>query len=276
MSKNLRYYKNLIDESFIGNIVIKKEFTFFLKEKLYLKDSDVYIDDNERNLSPSEEDLILDFINKKQNNFPLDYILNSTKFYENEFYVDQRVLIPRPETEILVDYINNYEFIDKARILDIGTGSGCIGISIALSNPQLNVYGSDYSLNALKVAGINKEELNSDNFYLINADWLSCFRENFFDIIVSNPPYICEKDNHLKNLIHEPREALISSDSGLCDIKKIIRQATNILKKNGILIVEHGFNQSIEVRKIFEENNFSDISLLKDFQNHPRVTLGVF
>ena len=82
--------------------------------------------------------------------------------------------------------------------------------------------------------------------------------------------------NNLKNLIHEPREALISSDSGLCDIKKITRQATNILKKNGILIVEHGFNQSIEVRKIFEENNFSDISLLKDFQNHPRVTLGVF
>ena len=111
---------------------------------------------------------------------------------------------------------------------------------------------------------------------MINADWLSCFRENFFDIIVSNPPYICEEDNHLKNLIHEPREALISSDSGLCDIKKITRQATNILKKNGILIVEHGFNQSIEVRKIFEENNFSDISLLKDFQNHPRVTLGVF
>ena len=78
MSKNLRYYKNLIDESFIGNIVIKKEFTFFLKEKLYLKDSDVYIDDKERNLSPSEEDLILDFINKKQNDFPLDYLLYST------------------------------------------------------------------------------------------------------------------------------------------------------------------------------------------------------
>ena len=114
---------------------------------------------------------------------PLAYILNSSKFYDKEFYVDERVLIPRPETELLVDFIIEQDF-SKIKILDAGTGSGCIGISLALENPTLELYGSDFSMDSLNVAKINKNNLKADNFHLIHADWLSCFKEKSFDLIV--------------------------------------------------------------------------------------------
>ena len=206
---------------------------------------------------------------------PLDYILNSTKFYEEEFYVDERVLIPRPETELLVDYINNYDFPRKIKILDAGTGSGCIGISIATKNPKFEVYGSDYAIDSLNVAKINQKNLDVANFHLIQADWLCCFDEKSFDVIISNPPYIAEEDPHLNDLKHEPYQALVASNHGLGDIQKITQQSTKILKREGMIIFEHGFNQSNDVKNIFEENGFTNIKLIKDFQNHPRATLGM-
>ena len=219
--------------------------------------------------------MIENFIKKKQEGIPLDYILNSTKFYEEEFYVDERVLIPRPETELLVDYINNYDFPRKIKILDAGTGSGCIGISIAIKNPKFEVYGSDYAIDSLNVAKINKKNLDAANFHLIQADWLCCFDEKSFDVIISNPPYIAEKDQHLNDLEHEPYQALVAPNNGLGDIQKITQQSTKILKKEGMIIFEHGFNQSNDVKNIFEENGFTNVKLIKDFQNHPRATLGM-
>jgi release factor glutamine methyltransferase len=185
------------------------------------------------------------------------------------------VLIPRPETELLVDYINNYDFPRKIKILDAGTGSGCIGISIATKNPKFEVYGSDYAINSLNVAKINKKNLDVANFHLIQADWLCCFNEKSFDVIISNPPYIAEEDPHLNDLKHEPYQALVASNHGLGDIQKITQQSTKILKREGMLIFEHGFNQSNDVKNIFEENGFTNIKLIKDFQNHPRATLGM-
>ena len=145
MSKNLTHYNNIIDNSFEAGSDVKKELVFYLKEKLFLKHKDIYLN-KEKIFTDSEDILIENFIKKKQEGIPLDYILNSTKFYEEEFYVDERVLIPRPETELLVDYINNYDFPRKIKILDAGTGSGCIGISIAIKNPKFEVYGSDYAM----------------------------------------------------------------------------------------------------------------------------------
>ena len=274
MSKNLTHYNNIIDNSFEAGSDVKKELVFYLKEKLFLKHKDIYLN-KEKIFTDSEDILIEDFIKKKQEGIPLDYILNSTKFYEEEFYVDERVLIPRPETELLVDYINNYDFPRKIKILDAGTGSGCIGISIATKNPKFEVYGSDYAINSLNVAKINKKNLDVANFHLIQADWLCCFDEKSFDVIISNPPYIAEEDPHLNDLKHEPYQALVASNHGLGDIQKITQQSTKILKREGMLIFEHGFNQSNDVKNIFEENGFTNIKLIKDFQNHPRATLGM-
>lgn len=274
MSKNLTHYNNIIDNSFEAGSDVKKELVFYLKEKLFLKHKDIYLN-KEKIFTDSEDILIENFIKKKQEGIPLDYILNSTKFYEEEFYVDERVLIPRPETELLVDYINNYDFPRKIKILDAGTGSGCIGISIATKNPKFEVYGSDYAIDSLNVAKINKKNLDVANFHLIQSDWLCCFDEKSFDVIISNPPYIAEEDPHLNDLKHEPYQALVASNHGLGDIQKITQQSTKILKREGMLIFEHGFNQSNDVKNIFEENGFTNIKLIKDFQNHPRATLGM-
>jgi len=251
---------------------IKNEFIFFLKEKLHFNDAEIYIS-SDKVLTVEDENLIKAFIKQKNEGIPLDYILNSSKFYEYEFFVDSRVLIPRPETEIIVDYVNSH-FSSPIRVLDAGTGSGCIGISIALKNPSFHVYGSDYSEDALNVALINKNNLNVDNFSLVLADWISSFKKESFDLIVSNPPYIADQDPHLENLKHEPNRALVAKDNGLGDIRLIVKQSTEVLKRGGMLMLEHGFQQQEEVENIFKRNHFLDIVNLKDFQELPRITLG--
>ena len=256
----------------LDSLAIKKDFIFFLKEKLGFNDNEIYINPNIV-LKNKDKTLIEKFLKQKEEGVPLDYILNSSKFYEYDFYVDSRVLIPRPETEILVDYINNH-FLSPIKVLDAGTGSGCIGISIALKNPNFKVYGSDYSKDALDVAFINKKNLLVKNFLPIRANWLSCFSEDCFDLIVSNPPYISEGDSHLDELIHEPNIALVSKDSGLFHIKKIIKQSSKALKNGGTLVIEHGHDQSEDVKEIFEKNYFSKIINIKDLQLIPRITIG--
>ena len=268
MTKKLNFYQ----ESFDSNL-IEEEFSFYLKEKLHFSDKDIFIH-NDRLLSKVEENLIKDFFKQKKEGIPLDYILNSTKFYDSDFYVDSRVLIPRPETELLVDYVVK-NFKDTMKVLDAGTGSGCIGISIALKKSNFKVYGSDFSKNALDVASINKSKLNVGNYFLVNANWLSCFKNESFDLILSNPPYIPKNDLHLKELIHEPKIALTSNDSGYSDIKKITQQSIKILKRKGILMIEHGYNQEKAVKSIFKDNYFSDICTIVDYQDLPRVTYGI-
>ena len=170
---------------------IKKDFIFFLKEKLGFNENQIYINPNIV-LKNKDKILIEKFLKQKEEDIPLDYILNSSKFYKYEFFVDSRVLIPRPETEIIVDYVDEH-FSSPINVLDAGTGSGCIGISIALQNPSFKVYGSDCSVDAIDVAFTNKNKLDVKNFSPILADWLSCFKTKCFDLIVSNPPYIAEE-----------------------------------------------------------------------------------
>ena len=251
---------------------IKKDFIFFLKEKLGFNDNEIYINPNIV-LKKKDKTLIEKFLKQKEEGVPLDYILNSSKFYEYEFFVDSRVLIPRPETEIIIDYVNNH-FLSPINVLDAGTGSGCIGISIALQNPSLKVYGSDCSADALDVAMINKKDLNVDNFSLVHADWLSSFKKEYFDLIVSNPPYIADQDPHLENLKHEPAKALVAKDNGLGDIRIIVEQSTEVLKRGGMIILEHGYQQQEEVENILKKNHFAEIANLKDYQDLPRITLG--
>ncbi len=271
MSKNLSHFEKIIDNAFLAESKVRNEFIFYLKEKLKFNDYDIYVN-KEKIFTDSEESLVNDFIQKKKVGIPLEYIINSSKFYEEEFYVDNRVLIPRPETEHLVDIINNYDFPKKIKILDAGTGSGCIGISIALKNPNFDVYGSDYSLDALNVASLNKDAFKIKNFSLICSDWLSCFEKDSFDVIVSNPPYISKDDKHLDSLIHEPSGALVASDNGLADIKTIAEHSSKILKGGGMLIYEHGYNQSEQVHDIFKDFGFINSKSVKDYQGIKRIS----
>lgn len=274
MSSNLNFYKNKVADIWPNDQEISKEFIFYLKEHLNLKDASIYVDKNYL-LSNDEQEGIEEFINHKKDGLPLDYILKKSFFYGNEFLVDQRVLIPRSETELLVDHINTLNFPDNIKILDAGTGSGCIGISIAMHNPNIQVYGLDYSAKSLEVAKANKNYFELNNFSLIHSDWLSSIKDRSIDFIVSNPPYIDSQDIHLKDLIHEPALALVASDSGLGDFKVISQQASLKLRKGGVLIFEHGYQQASEVSKIMKKNGFNNIETFKDHQSHPRITKGI-
>ena len=274
MSSNLNFYKNKVADIWPNDQEISKEFIFYLKEYLNLKDASIYVD-KDYLLSNDEQEGIEEFIKHKKDGLPLDYILKKSFFYGNEFLVDQRVLIPRPETELLVDHINTLNFPDNIKILDAGTGSGCIGISIAMHNPNVQVYGLDYSAKSLEVAKANKNSFELNNFSLIHSDWLSSIKDRSIDFIVSNPPYIDSQDIHLKDLIHEPASALIASDSGLGDFKVISQQASLKLRKDGVLLFEHGYEQASEVSKIMKKNGFNKIETFKDHQSHPRITKGI-
>lgn len=272
MSSKLNFYIKKIEEISSDNNNLSKELIFYLKEKLGLSDISIFIEDYK--LSKEEKNSINYFIEQKKNGVPLDYILQNSSFYNSDFFVDERVLIPRPETEILVDYINNLNLSPGIKILDAGVGSGCIGASLAKANPKTIVYGLDYSFDALKVANINKKKLELDNFYLINSKWLNSLKENTFNIVVSNPPYIAPFDSHLDKLKHEPISALVANKNGLEDFDIISFQAMKVLKDYGLLAFEHGNNQSNEVKKIMTRYGFKDINLINDYQSQPRITIG--
>ena len=272
MSSKLNFYIKKIEEISSDNNNLSKELIFYLKEKLGLSDISIFIEDYK--LSKEEKNSINYFIEQKKNGVPLDYILQNSSFYNSDFFVDERVLIPRPETEILVDYINNLNLSPGIKILDAGVGSGCIGASLAKVNPKTIVYGLDNSFDVLQVANINKKKLELDNFYLINSKWLNSLKENTFNIVVSNPPYIAPFDSHLDKLKHEPISALVANKNGLEDFDIISFQAMKVLKDYGLLAFEHGNNQSNEVKKIMTRYGFKDINLINDYQSQPRITIG--
>lgn len=273
MPASLNTYKEKIrqlETSFPG---ISNNFRFFLKKALKYSDSIIVLNDD-FDILDHEIEIIESFIESSKNKIPIEYMLHEAEFYGRNFYVDNRVLIPRDETELLIDILKNYHQKKDLKVVDLGTGSGCIAISIALEIPKSIVLGVDKYLDALDVATKNKHIHQVTNFHVKQSDWLSDINVYDFDVVISNPPYIDPTDKHLKDLIHEPKNALIAADRGLSDIKKISIQAYKKLKIGGILMFEHGFNQADEVKKIMELSNFHEIENFKDYQLHPRITIG--
>ena len=273
MPASLNTYKEKIrqlETSFPG---ISNNFRFFLKKALKYSDSIIVLNDD-FDILDHEIEIIEGFIESSKNKIPIEYMLHEAEFYGRNFYVDNRVLIPRDETELLIDILKNYYQKKDLKVVDLGTGSGCIAISIALEIPKSIVLGVDKYLDALNVATKNKHIHQVTNFHVEQSDWLSDINVYDFDVVISNPPYIDPTDKHLKDLIHEPKNALIAADRGLSDIKKISIQAYKKLKIGGILMFEHGFDQADEVKKIMELSNFHEIENFKDYQLHPRITIG--
>jgi release factor glutamine methyltransferase len=193
------------------------------------------------------------------------------------FKVDNRALIPRPETEILVEQalIRLIEAgIRSPQILDLGTGSGCIAVSIAKSLKHADVWASDISSTALQLAGENAA-LNNVEIKFIESDLFDAlrFRKNGFDLIVSNPPYISNEEFHVlaKEISFEPPLALKACKDGLDFYRRIIPQAVNYLKDNGLLIFEVGLNQAYPVKGMLEKAGFGQTELIKDYNNIERV-----
>ena len=248
---------------------IIRDLGHFLKS-LGISDTIIALEDN---LRLSEEQIlkIEMFFLSYLDGLPLDYILNESVFYGNKFYVDSRVLIPRPETELIIDWVFQSQLSNHSLIAELGTGSGCISISLAIKNPDFKIIASDISSIALEVANFNVRSHNVKNILLAQSNWMSCIKSQSLDLIISNPPYLKPNDPHLKDLKHEPSIALIAKN-GSQSFHEIAAQAILSLKVGGKIIFEHGYSQGSEVSNILKDFGFKNIVTCKDFQGLDRYT----
>jgi release factor glutamine methyltransferase len=226
-------------------------------------------DDTEIDTAPLEA-----LLARRYSGEPLQYIRQRTEFYSREFYVDDRVLIPRPETELLVEAA-----LERAphngRVIDIGSGSGCIAITIERERPDLRVVSVDRSVDALAVAAINRARLHS-RVRLAASDLLSAIREAF-DVIVSNPPYVPLHEYEelaVEVRIHEPRIALTPGPSGMEIIDRIFDQARLLLAPGGHLLLEVGYGQEATLRDLARAKGFDVDAFLPDLAGIPRVVVS--
>jgi release factor glutamine methyltransferase len=228
-------------------------------------------------LTPAQAEAVEALVARRAQGEPVAYILGEKEFYGHLFKVNSEVLIPRPETELLVEIA--LERLPKerpARVLDLGTGSGCVAISIALSRPDCEVLAVDASARAVELAKQNAIQLGAQKVRFLVSDWYSQLPAMNFDMIVSNPPYIASEDPHLGkgDLIHEPPHALASGPEGLDAIRIIVAGNHSHLHPGAWLILEHGYDQSDSCQTLFTEAGLEQVFTLSDLAGQARVTGG--
>ncbi len=229
-------------------------------------------------------------INKMQSGTPFAQLIGKQAFWSLDFMVNEHTLIPRPDTEVLVEtvlnWIKKHTFAGSAKLLDLGTGTGCIAISLAYElnkHAYSNIYNINWQITAVDISNealaVAKQNIvlnKVDNVELIQSSWYGNLdTNNKFDVIVSNPPYINGTDAHLAKLKAEAITALVADNKGLADIEHIVCVAPNHLVNGGLLAVEHGYEQAKSVQTIFNTNGFNQVKTIKDYNGNDRVTIGV-
>jgi len=217
-----------------------------------------------------------ELLGRRVNNEPTAYILGEKEFYSRRFIVNPSVLIPRPETELLAEEaVRITHTIESPVVLDLGTGSGCIAVTIAGENPGAKIFAADISPEALRTASDNASMLRTkDKITFVKGDLLSPFKKDTFDIIVSNPPYIPESQYETLEpgvRDYEPKLSLLAGSEGLSIIKDIIGDSPYILKDGGWCLLEIGAGQSERVVELFQRRGFRGITALRDLSNTERV-----
>lgn len=227
----------------------------------------------------SEQTHYHDLLQRRLKGEPVAYLLGEREFFGLMFRVTAATLIPRPETELLVELalqrISPHQ--DLHRILDLGTGSGAIALALAHTCPNAKVFGCDISPAALSIAQANKQRLAIANTVFIHSDWFKAITAGQkFSIIVSNPPYIASGDPHLTqgDIFFEPVSALVSGNDGLRDILHITAHAPDYLEPGGWLLLEHGYNQATQVRELLQKAGFKQVFSAFDLAGIERVSGG--
>lgn len=231
----------------------------------------------EHELTKSELGCFEKAMARRKDDYPVAYILGKKSFWTFEVEVTPDVLIPRPETELLVEVaLEKITDIQNPKILDLGTGSGVIALALASERPDASIVACDSSKKALKVATRNAVNLGlNKQIEFIHSIWFEKIIDKDFDMIVSNPPYIASQDKHLKESIrHEPLTALVADKNGIQDIEKIIKDSSSILENECWVIIEHGFDQSVQTQLLFSKYGLTEPLTYKDLNNNPRLTLA--
>ena len=249
-----------------------------LLSKSINKDKKYIILNSKEVLNSKQLDSFINYINRRKNGEPIAYLTNKKEFWKDEFYVNKNVLIPRPDTEMIIEQvIKTYSERSQLQVLDIGTGSGCILLSIIKERPNSYGTGIDISRKSINVSKINAKQLNLTNRVKFIHSSVDNFNIGKYDLIVSNPPYIellslkyLEKD--IVNF--EPKLALSGGFDGFSKIRKVISKASTLIKKNGKFILEIGFNQKDKVKKILKKEGFYVNKAIKDYGNNDRCVIS--
>ena len=228
-------------------------------------------------LTDQQQAAFAGLVQQRQLGTPVAYLTGTREFWSRNFAVTPDVLIPRPDTELLIELSLALIPKNKAvQLIDLGTGSGVIAVTLAAERPDARVIAVDASLAALAIARHNarRHQLTTIEFY--QSDWFSNVPDMLFDLVISNPPYIDPEDAHLQqgDVRFEPQTALIAKDHGLSDIQIIADQARRYLKPAGHLLIEHGYNQAAQVQAIFNALAYDKVQSYRDLSGQPRVTYG--
>jgi len=244
--------------------------TVLKKDRSYFRAFPEVIPDN------SQQQAFQNLLEKRIEGQPIAHITGKREFWSLNLSVNKHTLIPRADTEILIEFILEQFSHDKLSVADLGTGTGAIALALASEKPGWQIIATDRSEQALKIARSNAKQLSLNNIDFKTGSWFDALEDECFDLIVSNPPYITAEDPHLAlgDVRFEPITALASGEDGLDDIRLLITEAITHIKSDGWLILEHGYDQKEAVRQLFDKAGYQQITQRNDYGNNPRMTAG--
>ena len=232
----------------------------------------------EKEVSKSLEAKFCALLEKRVQGQPIAYLIGSRGFWSIDLQVSKDTLIPRPETELLVELALGLKLPKNSHGLDLGTGTGAVVLALATERPDMNFTAVDSQVGAVSLANKNCQNLGLSNVAIFQSDWFDSVQliDNQFDLIISNPPYISANDPHLQqgDVRYEPNTALVSGIDGLDDLQKIIAKSPAYLKSDGWLLLEHGIDQGAAVVRLMSRAGFKKVVTHKDYNQIDRVTLG--
>lgn len=230
----------------------------------------------ETQLSGSELERLNGLLARREQGEPVAHLVGVREFWSLPLFVSPATLIPRPDTECLVEQALSRLPEQPCRVLDLGTGTGAIALALGSERPDCEITAVDVMPDAVALATRNAEHLGIKNVTVLASHWFSALEGQQFELIVSNPPYIDEQDPHLAmgDVRFEPRSALVAAQEGLADLAWIIAQSRRFLRPGGWLLLEHGWQQGDAVRALFSSNGYLQVQTCRDYGDNERLTLG--